>query len=272
MVAKLRLYSGLILLFFVIAHLINKISGLHSFEAMDASSIWTTHPWRTMVGKLLLVGAILTHNGLSLWSLYRRETLKMKGWEATQNIFGLLIPIFLSAHIVGTKLAHEVMGQMNSYAFEMVLFFKVSPESGISQALLVILVWIHGCIGLHTWLRLKPRYLRFQNIAISIAVIFPTLALAGYFAAGMRALAMIEQNPAWYQEILTKAKFGPEITPWVVSVYGNVLVGYAVVLTVLFTARWIRLAMVPPCWKSCEPTTFRTRLCVGAGGVAPPVG
>jgi adenylate cyclase len=243
MVAKLRLYSGLILLFFVTAHLVNKISGLHSFEAMDATSVWTTHPWRTLPGVILIVGSLLIHNGLSLWSLYRRETLKMKGWEATQNIFGLLIPVLLSAHIVGTKLAHEVMGQMNSYAFEMMLFFKISPESGISQALLIILVWIHGCIGLHTWLRLKPGYLRFRNLAVAIAVIFPTLALAGYFAAGMRALAMIDQNPDWMQIILSKAKYGPEIMPWAMNVWSNVILVYVTVLVVLFAARWLRLAM-----------------------------
>jgi adenylate cyclase len=242
MVAKLRLYSGLVLLVFVIGHLTNNVLGLHSFAAMDAASVWTTHPWRTEVGVVLLVGAFLTHFFLVTGSLYRRQTLKMKSWEATQNIFGLLIPILLIGHFAGTKLLNKVMGLQNGYAFELWALFEFAPEFGATQFLLVLLVWSHGCIGLHTWLRLKPGYVRLQTLALSFAVLFPTLALAGFFAAGLRAMAMAE-NQAWVADILAKAKFTPEMFEFVISLSTWFIVGYVVFLGLIFAARWFRLAL-----------------------------
>ena len=64
MVAKVRLYAGLILLFFVTGHLINSSMGLVSFEAMDASSVFTTRPWRTWPGTIILVLAVTFHTSL----------------------------------------------------------------------------------------------------------------------------------------------------------------------------------------------------------------
>ena len=242
MVAKLRLYSGLILLVFVTGHLTNNILGLHSFEAMDAASEWTTHPWRTEVGMVLMIGAFLTHFFLVSWSLFRRQTMKMKTWEAVQNIFGLLIPVLLIGHFAGTKLLNKVMGLQNGYAFEMLALFEFAPEFGTVQFLLVLLVWSHGCIGLHTWLRLKPGYLRLQTLPLALAILFPAVALAGFFAAGFRAMAMAADQ-AWVAEILARSKFTPEMFPFVIDTSTAFIVGYLVYLALLFTARWLRLAM-----------------------------
>ena len=183
MTAKLRLYSGLILLLFVTGHLANNIAGLHSFEAMDAVSEWTTHPWRTMVGMVILLAAMLIHFFLVQWSLFRRQTLKMKAWEAVQNISGLLIPVFLVGHFVGTKILNKFMGLQTGYAFEMLALFVYAPEFAVVQFFLVLLTWGHGCVGLHTWLRLKPWYPSYQYLGLSMAVGFPALALSGFFAA-----------------------------------------------------------------------------------------
>jgi len=242
MVARLRLYSGLVLLLFATGHLTNNIFGLHSFAAMDASSVWTTHPWRSDAGMIIMISAFLTHSGLSLWSLFRRQTLKMKAWEAIQNIFGLLIPVFLVGHFVGTKVVNKVLGQQNSYALEMLIFFEFAVEYGVIQVILVLLIWGHGCVGLHTWLRLKPFYQRLQSFALALAVLFPTLAMSGFVAAGLRAREMAA-NEAWVQEILTKAKFMPDTLPFVVGITNWFLVGYVVFLGLLFAVRWLRLAL-----------------------------
>ena len=32
------------------------------------------------------------------------------------------------------------------------------PSEAVRQAMLMMLVWVHGCIGLHHWLQLKSWY------------------------------------------------------------------------------------------------------------------
>jgi adenylate cyclase len=67
---------------------------------------------------------------------------------------------------------------------------------GALQAILLLIVWIHGCLGVHFWLRLKPFYPRVKELLLSIAVLLPTLALLGYYQGGQRALVAV-QDPAW---------------------------------------------------------------------------
>ena len=52
------------------------------------------------------------------------------------------------------------------------------------QAILLLIVWIHGCLGVHFWLRLKPFYPRAHELLLSIAVLLPALALLGYYQGG----------------------------------------------------------------------------------------
>src|SRR3546814_10490245 len=44
------------------------------------------------------------------------------------------------------------------------------PIDALQQAVLVLVVWSHGCIGLHLWLRLKPWYPTAAPAALAIAV------------------------------------------------------------------------------------------------------
>ena len=242
MVARLRLYSGLVLLIFIIGHLSNNIAGLHSFAAMDAMSEWTTHPWRSPPGTILLVAALLVHFLLVCWSLFRRQTLKMKTWEAVQNIFGMLIPLLLVGHILGTKILAKFMGLKTGYEFEMAALFWAAPEFGAVQFVMVLLVWVHGCIGLHTWLRLKPWYQKLQLFALALAVGIPVTALAGYLAAGFRALELAA-NQGWTDRVMTEAAFTPEMYEFVLTGTNWFWGGYIVFVALLFFARWMRLAM-----------------------------
>ena len=34
------------------------------------------------------------------------------------------------------------------------------PGEAYNQAILITLVWVHGCIGIHFWLRMAPWYRR----------------------------------------------------------------------------------------------------------------
>ena len=178
-VRRIRLVSGLVLLTYLATHFINHALGLISLEAMEAGRIWFLALWRNSLATVVLYGALATHLGLAFYSLYRRRHLRMPLWEALQLVLGLTIPLFLAAHIAGTRLAHELFDVKDSYALIVLSLWNVTPLNGIRQAILVIVAWMHGCIGLHFWLRLRPWYSRVVPIFFSVALLLPVLALLG---------------------------------------------------------------------------------------------
>ena len=76
-VRNVRLLSGLVLMAFVAGHLTNLIIGIDSLAAMEA---WRTHlmdPWRSAVGKWLLLVAACVHVSLGLYAIAARRSLVM---------------------------------------------------------------------------------------------------------------------------------------------------------------------------------------------------
>ena len=80
--------------------------------------------------------------------------MRLPAWELTQIGLGLLIPFLLFPHIVNTRVARVSFGVEDSYLYELA---RLWPDSALLQSTLLVLVWVHGCIGLHYWLRLYAR-------------------------------------------------------------------------------------------------------------------
>ena len=137
---------------------------------------WRTFIWRNPVGGVILYGALVVHIGLALHKVYQRYTLKMPLWEAIRSAPGLAIPVFLLSHIANTRFALEVFGVDDTYIYE---FVKLWPNVGVDQTILLLLVWVHSCIGLHYWLRMKMWYRRTQSLWFMLAILIPTLSLLG---------------------------------------------------------------------------------------------
>ena len=190
---QIRLYSGLVLFVFALTHFINHAFGLISIEATMAVQEWRTLVWRNPVGGVVLYGALLAHIALALLKIYQRYTLKMPLWEAIRLGLGLAIPFILLGHIVNTRFAHEVLGVDDNYVYE---FVKLWPNSGWNQTILLLLVWIHSCIGLHYWLRMKEWYRHTQNVWFVLAILIPTLSLLGFYAGG-RFMEQLEADAQW---------------------------------------------------------------------------
>ena len=152
---RLRLASGLVLMAYVASHLVNHALGIHSLQAMERGLALFGAVWRSWPGSVLLYGALLTHVALVVHKLYRRRSLKMPAWEVVQIALGLTIPFFLVVHVIGTRGLHQLEGVDDSYAYVLAVLW---PDGAARQSLLLIIVWLHGCIGLHFWLRLKPWY------------------------------------------------------------------------------------------------------------------
>src|SRR5262245_38004193 len=169
--ARLRLWSGCVLFAYVGLHLSNHALGLVSLDAMEAGRPWFLGIWRNPLGTALLYASFVVHPLNAFWSIYRRRTLRMPPWEATQILLGLTIPPLLAAHFAGTRLAHDWYGQTDSYHRVVFTFWALRPQVGARQATVLIVAWLHGCIGLHFWLRLRPWYPRVAPVLLSGAVL-----------------------------------------------------------------------------------------------------
>ncbi len=196
-----RTWSGVVLLAYITSHLVNHALGLISLEAMEAGRGWFLALWRNPPGTVLLYGSLSVHMALALYALYARRTLRMRAWEAAQLLLGLAIPVFLAEHIIGTRILHEIYGATDAYAYTLLVFFVFVPEKGVAQAALLVIAWLHGCIGLHFWLRLRPWYPRLAPALYAAALLVPVLALLGYVQAG-REVAALAADPAWRREIM----------------------------------------------------------------------
>ena len=61
-------------------------------------------------------------------------------------------------------------------------------RSWLMSAVLII-AWIHGCIGLYFWLRMKAFFKRAAPFLLAAAVLVPTLALLGLYQGGRSVVA-----------------------------------------------------------------------------------
>ena len=97
-------------------------------------------------------------------------------------------PMLLMTHVVGTRIAESVLDVHNNYKTVLIAQWVVFPWLGVVQAIAVLTVWTHACIGVHFWLRTKPWYPGWRPFLFGFGLLLPTLALAGFVAAGNEVL------------------------------------------------------------------------------------
>ncbi|WP_412475044.1 hypothetical protein ACK83U_21860 (plasmid) [Rhizobium sp. WW22] len=194
LVRKLRLGSGLIVFAFVIMHLANHSLGLISLGMAEHAQHWFMVVWRNPLGTVLLYGALILHILLVLRMLYKRRTLVMPAGEAFQIVTGLLVPLLLIDHIVATRIVHEVYGYHDTYKAVVRTLWVNSPFNGMRQSFVLLIVWLHGCIGVHFWLRYRPWYMAIAPVMLSLAIVLPILALLGFAAMGKTVAHEVAQE------------------------------------------------------------------------------
>jgi len=208
-IRRTRLTTGLILLTYLSTHLLNHALGLISLAAMNGGRVWFLALWRNPAGTALLYTSLLTHFSLALWSLYQRRHLRIPLWEALQLTLGLSIPPLLSLHFVGTRMQHEWFGVDDSYSLLVLTLWHASPWDGLKQTILITVAWLHGCIGFHFWLRLRPWYRRVAPTFLGCALLLPVLGLLGFTQAGHEVDNLIAREPNWIEQVLQRANVPP---------------------------------------------------------------
>lgn len=177
---QIRLASGVILFAFALTHLLNHAIGLVSVDAMEAVRLWRIAITRSVPGTTILLVALLTHFVLGVIVFIRRRGLRISAHEWVQLAFGLLIPVLLVRHATAMRGAHIYAGVDDNYYYALWIMW---PGEAWPQAALILLVWVHGCIGLHHWLQFKSWYRDLRWLWGAIAILVPTLAYAGFASA-----------------------------------------------------------------------------------------
>ncbi len=200
MIRRTHLATGLILFLFVCTHLANHALGLISLQAMEDGRVWFLAVWRGPVGSAALILSLLVHMLLAAWALYSRRTLRMRWSEAVQLLLGFSVPVLLAGHLVGTRAAHEMFGTDDSYLYVLYAHWKLFGASVYWNTAGLYAAWLHGCIGLYFWLRLKPGFSVWRQPAFAFALLVPVVAWLGYYAGGKEVLALAERSPEAFQE------------------------------------------------------------------------
>lgn len=226
-IPALRIASGLVLFAFVLTHFLNHALGLVSPAAMEWGQDLRQAVTRSLPGTAVLAAAAIVHMVLGLSKLATMRIWRIRPMEAVQLAFGVLIPLLLFRHILGTRGVHELFGIDDTYDYAL---WAMWPGEALNQALLMTLVWVHSAIGLHRWLMLKSWYRQSFWLWYGLALLLPVLSYAGFAAAGRAAsLGSGYANPFSTDQYLLMT-----------GIMSQTFLGYAFVLAAA-VASWLAL-------------------------------
>lgn len=237
-----RLLSGLVLATFVSLHLLSHALGLISMQWLEIGRAIQAVLWQNSIGTVVLYGSLLIHFVLGVRALYRRRTLRMPLWEAAQLAFGLLMPLLLVGHVMGTRVNQMITGMEVDYPYVMALLWS-NDWFPLKQGIAVIVVWAHVCIGLHFWLRLQRWYPRAIPVLYAFAIAVPLLSILGFARAGFEHRARLT-DPAHAAQVFATWNELPEAQrAQVKSLVGNAPSGIVALYALTLLARQTRVLL-----------------------------
>ncbi|WP_371424217.1 adenylate/guanylate cyclase domain-containing protein [Tardiphaga sp.] len=236
---QIRLACGLVLFTYLLSHFLNHALGNISLDALQAGVIIHAGFWQSFPVAEIFYSAVTIHMALGIWALYERRQFRWRAIEPLQLVLGLSIPALIVAHVVAVRLGQNLFDIDRSYP--QVFYSSItSPLKMWSMYLVVLVSWLHGCIGLYFWLRLKTYFKRLAPYLLAAAVLIPTLALLGIFQ-GKREVEAKLASPQWRAANLNETRLGTEPQQQTLGdLTDQLLIGYAALLAIALAARGIR--------------------------------
>jgi adenylate cyclase len=239
-VRQIRLICGLILFSYLLSHFTNHALGNISLGAMADGLQYHVAFWQSWPVTIVFYTAALLHMSLGLWALYARRQFRWKTIELTQLVFGLSIPLLIIGHIVGMRVSAALFDIDKGY--EQAFFGAWVTQRNFMWLLYTTLIvsWVHGCIGIYFWLRIKPFFRRAAPWLLATAVLIPTLALLGLYQGG-RAVERASTAPEWRADNLNAGTLGTRAQQTTLdAIYTWSLYGYLGLIGLAFAARGVR--------------------------------
>lgn len=239
MLNRVRLISGLILMLYVATHLLNHALGIISLNVMEEGRHVFLFVWRSFPGTALLTLALAAHVCTVLYSVFRRRTWRgIRAGEIVQLLSGLAIPPLLILHVVANRGLHEMYGFDDTYAWMLTNVWVWAPWEGLKQAIVTIITWTHGCIGIHYWLRLKPWYKQWYQVLYTAGLMILIAGLAGFISAGQKVEQLHRLDIDWRDNFQTHMLMLPGSTQDVVyNIVSNAYTGMIAVVVGLIVLR-----------------------------------
>jgi len=201
--ARLRIVTGLVLALFVVGHLSNHTLGLVSMEAMEGVRRLLALIWQNPLGTVALYGALVVHLCVALRTLYIRRSLKLTRWELAQLLLGLLVPLLIFTHVIGTRLNQAINGFDVDYPMVIAAIWS-NDWTRVKQVLLVGAVWLHLCVGVHYWWRNKSWYRRYLPVFYGLAVLLPVVSVLGFIRASVDQANAFAVDPGLIGEVFAR--------------------------------------------------------------------
>jgi adenylate cyclase len=201
---------------------------------MQAASSVLLAPWQTRAGLIVLYSSFLVHGLLGLYALHRRRHLRIPPGEAWQLALGLTIPFLLITHAAGIRFGEFQYARESGYGPVLYKFWVASPDFALPwQLLLLVVAWIHGCIGLRSWLRTKRWYFRLTGLLTSLATLVPVLAILGVVNAGLNLRDAVLRDPSYADSFVPSsnspdaqnAAFAVRVSKGMTALYLSLVIG-----------------------------------------------
>ncbi len=239
-VRQVRLVCGMVLFTYLISHFLNHALGNISLDAMAEGIEYHIAFWQFLPVAIIFYTSVLLHSGLGIWALYQRRQFSWKAMEPLQLALGLSVPLLVAVHIIGARLGQALYGHEKLYPQELYAFWVSHPIKALQISSVLVIAWVHGCIGLYFWLRMKPWFKRAAPYLLASAVLVPTLALLGFYQAGRTVIAL-SGDTAWQAANLGERQVG---TPAEQGMLDNIvdyfIAGYLGLIGIAILARGAR--------------------------------
>jgi len=87
---------------------------------------------------------------LGIWALYERRQFPLEGDRTAAARLGLSIPALIITHLAGVRLGHTLFGHEKLYPQVFYAYWIVWPYKDVAVFIVLIVAWVHGCIGLYS--------------------------------------------------------------------------------------------------------------------------
>jgi len=237
---QIRLASGVVLFAYLISHFLNHALGNISMEALASGVYWHTLFWQSLPVTIVFYAACLVHTGLGIWALYERRQFRWKAIEPLQLVLGLSIPAMIITHVIGVRLGHSLYGHEILYPQVFFAYWIAWPPLKMWMLFGVLLIsWMHGCIGLYLWLRMKTFFKAAAPYLLAAAILVPTLAMLGLYQGGRNVVE--SDSVEWREENLKPVQTGTSAEKTVLNNVTNYfLIGYFALLALALLAKGAR--------------------------------
>ena len=193
-IRQLRIYTGIILFFYALTHLLNHSVNVISINAADFVRENYFHLiWKNTVAYILLYGSLIIHIILGFYSILTRKSYKITGREWIQIIFPVLALLVLLQHVGGGFILTRFDVDIK-YSLLYALLSSDPNElvaGAVLFSLMVLFIWAHGVIGIHGLL--KFNFKSYQKYIFGFKFIYwfvPIGAILG-FISGLRETSIL---------------------------------------------------------------------------------